>query len=287
MSEAAEHLFLVGEFSRLTHLTAKTLRHYHDVDLLVPVVVDPGSGYRYYTSAQIPRAQLIRRLRDVRMPVPQIREALAAPEGPGRDAVIGRHLEQLQRELLQTAVAVGSLRSMLSPLPWTPPVTYRPGVGESALTVVGDVVPERIEVWFADVFTRLFAAARQVQAWPSGAGGALYSGDWFSGQSLTVTALLPVGAGSDPDGDPGGERGVRLLDLGAQPYAVAVHEGSFADLDRTYAALGEHVHAAGIAAEGPIRENYLISPADTSDPAALRTEVCWPVTHFPTDEGDL
>ena len=34
----ADNLYLVGEFSRLTHLTAKTLRHYHDVDVLVPAL---------------------------------------------------------------------------------------------------------------------------------------------------------------------------------------------------------------------------------------------------------
>ncbi|WP_410623475.1 MerR family DNA-binding transcriptional regulator [Amycolatopsis sp. cmx-8-4] len=36
----------VGEFSRVTHLSAKTLRHYHDVGLLEPADVDPATGYR-------------------------------------------------------------------------------------------------------------------------------------------------------------------------------------------------------------------------------------------------
>jgi len=38
----------VGEFSRITHLSIKTLRHYHDVDLLAPDAIDPSTGYRYY-----------------------------------------------------------------------------------------------------------------------------------------------------------------------------------------------------------------------------------------------
>jgi DNA-binding transcriptional MerR regulator len=36
----------IGAFSRLTHLSIKTLRYYHEVGLLEPAVVDPDSGYR-------------------------------------------------------------------------------------------------------------------------------------------------------------------------------------------------------------------------------------------------
>jgi DNA-binding transcriptional MerR regulator len=272
----AENLFLVGEFSRLTHLTAKTLRRYHDVNLLVPAVIDPASGYRYYTPGQIPQAQLIRRLRDVRMPVQQIREVLAAPDQAARNAVIGRHLEQLQRELVQTATAVGSLRTMLAAEPQTPAITYRLAEPESVLALTADVTQEEIGRWCAEVFPRLFIAARHYDTWPAGTGAVLYSGDWFTGQEAAVTALLPVGpveSGEHPD--------VHAEILPAQPYAIAVHQGSYADIDRTYGTLGEHVHAEGLAAEGAIRENYLISPAETEDPEALRTEVCWPITHIP------
>jgi MerR HTH family regulatory protein len=53
----------VGDFSRATHLSVKTLRHYHQVGLLEPVTVSPDTGYRYYSAEQIPTAQVIRRLR--------------------------------------------------------------------------------------------------------------------------------------------------------------------------------------------------------------------------------
>ena len=48
----------IGEFSRMTHLSIKTLRHYHDVDLLAPDAVDPSTGYRYYAISQIRAAQV-------------------------------------------------------------------------------------------------------------------------------------------------------------------------------------------------------------------------------------
>lgn len=68
----------VGDFSRMTHLSVKTLRHYHEVGLLEPAQVDPSNGYRYYRPEQVPVAQVIRRLRDLGMPVAEVKAVLAA-----------------------------------------------------------------------------------------------------------------------------------------------------------------------------------------------------------------
>jgi MerR family regulatory protein len=43
----------VGDFSRATHLSVKTLHHYHQVGLLEPATVNPDTGYRYYSAGQI------------------------------------------------------------------------------------------------------------------------------------------------------------------------------------------------------------------------------------------
>ena len=56
----------IGAFARLTHLSVKTLRYYHEVGLL-PAVVDPDSGYRYCRAA--------RRLRAAWQAVPRSRSA--------------------------------------------------------------------------------------------------------------------------------------------------------------------------------------------------------------------
>ena len=94
-----------------------------------------------------------------------------------------------------------------------------------------------------------------------------------------MTAFVPVaadGGGLDRTGlDPAGP--VRLLEIGSVEAAVAVHEGAFSEIDRTYAAVGEVVAERAIGTGGPIREYYLVSSADTDDVGKHRTEVCWPV----------
>ena len=86
----------VGDFSRATHLSVKTLRHYHQVGLLEPAEVNPDTGYRYYSAGQIPTAQVIRRLRDLEMPVADVKAVLAAPDASARNLLIAAHLDRLE-----------------------------------------------------------------------------------------------------------------------------------------------------------------------------------------------
>src|SRR5271154_805444 len=103
----------VGEFSRMTHLSVKALRHYHQMGLLEPAEVNPDTGYRYYLSDQIPTAQVIRRLRNLEMPVAEVKEVLAATETSVRNAFITAHLDRLEEKLSKAHSAVESLRNLL------------------------------------------------------------------------------------------------------------------------------------------------------------------------------
>src|SRR5580658_1148940 len=105
--------FSIGEFARATHLTVKTLRHYHDAGLLVPASVDPRSGYRCYTAEQISLAQIIRRFRSLDMPVNELHAVLASPDPVARNELIAAHLRRLEAELSRTQNAVASLRDIL------------------------------------------------------------------------------------------------------------------------------------------------------------------------------
>jgi DNA-binding transcriptional MerR regulator len=103
----------IGRFSCATHLSVKTLRHYHEVGLLAPSEIDPHTGYRYYTEEQIATAQVIRRLRALQMPVGDVRAVLSAPDAEARNRVIAAHLGRLERELARTSGAVAELGRLL------------------------------------------------------------------------------------------------------------------------------------------------------------------------------
>ena len=48
-------MFKIGEFSKLSQVSVKALRHYDALGLLKPARVDRFTGYRYYSADQLPR----------------------------------------------------------------------------------------------------------------------------------------------------------------------------------------------------------------------------------------
>ncbi|MEV6281470.1 MerR family transcriptional regulator [Kribbella sp. NPDC051770] len=264
----------IGEFSRLTHLSVKTLHHYHDIDLLAPALVDPSSGYRRYEIAQVPTAQLIRRLRELQMPLAQVRAVIDAPDIATRDEAVRLHLVQMERELVRTQQAVASLRSMLTLAPTELPVEYRFVPAFRAYGVRERVHRDDISAWCENVFTRLGALAGRygISAVP----GAAYSDEFFADEAGEVTAFLPVAPDQPAD------ESVDLIDLPAGLFAVALHRGSFEELDRAYGALGSHVAEFCEIAPGPVRELYVVGPGDSTDSSTFQTELCWPIQQLPT-----
>ena len=105
----------IGEFATLSHLSVRTLRRYHETGLLEPAAVDPFTGYRYYSAEQIPPAQVIRRLRDLDVPLAEVKAILATGDPQRRAELITGHLLRLEGELDRTKAAVMSLRQLLHP----------------------------------------------------------------------------------------------------------------------------------------------------------------------------
>lgn len=66
-------LMSIGEFAGLSRLSPKALRLYDELGLLEPARVDDDSGYRYYSAAQLDRARLIAALRQLQIPLAEIK----------------------------------------------------------------------------------------------------------------------------------------------------------------------------------------------------------------------
>ena len=262
----------IGEFSRLTHLSVKTLRHYHDVGLLVPDTVDRDSRYRRYDVVQAGDAQLIRRLRALDMPIERVREVIVEADARQRDAIIAAHLAAMEAQLERTKDVVSSLRALLEHPHVDLGVERRTLPDVIALAIDADIAHAHVERWCGAAFDELANVARALGVEPSAPGGGVFSAELFTEDAGPVTAYLPVE--SKPAPPPGRVHATTIVGGDA---LVAVHAGPFADLDRTYAALGTAANELGVAADGAIREIYLVGPDQTADPLRFRTEVCWPI----------
>ena len=252
-------LLNIGEFSKMTYLSVKALRHYHEVGLLEPALIDPATGYRRYAPDQLAVAQAIRRLRDLDMPIDEVRRAVYAPDLATRNRTILAHLERMHQHLEETQATVASLHALLAgELHPRSQVEIRRIPPTRVLATRATVDFDDCSDWLEPALADLHAAADAGGLAVAGADGALYSDEFFEAGAGEVRAFVPV-TGDDAE----------VIDLPASTVAVLLHEGSFSDLDQAYGALGRVVAERGIRGSGPIREHYLTPSA---------TEVCWPVT---------
>jgi DNA-binding transcriptional MerR regulator len=262
----------VGRFATMTHLSVKTLRHYHQVGLLEPAEVDPHTGYRYYALEQLPTAQLIRRLRDLRMPVAGVRAVLVASSTGERDTLIAAHIDHLEAELATTQAAVNSLRALLECPPGRQqPVHRRAESSYSALAITEDTVdPEEIDGWWRDGLYELRAAADEHGMQVTGPAGGLYDECLFQHEPGEATVYIPVTTPRDLGR-------IKPLVIPAAEVVVATHHGHHADIDLAYAQLGSYVAEHDLAVGWQLREYYYRDHSHTTDFAQWRTEIVWPI----------
>jgi DNA-binding transcriptional MerR regulator len=258
----------------MTHLSVKALRHYHDMGVLEPAAIDPYTSYRSYDASQVASAQVIRRLRDLGMSLDSIAAVIGASDIDTRNREIAAHLERMELQLEQTQAAVAGLRALLAGPALRPAIEVRTIPAVTALAVRQVVEAADLTEWGSGAFDALADALSATGVVATTPFGALFPGDFFEIERSEITVFAPVEPGH-PGPPPGGD--VRLLTIPAVEAAVAVHEGAFGEIDRTYAALGTAVAERAIGVDGPIREYYLVSSVDTDDEREHRTEVCWPV----------
>ncbi len=172
----------IGDFARATHMSVKTLRHYHRVGLLEPADVDPDTGYRRYTTAQIPAAQIIRRFRDLDMPVDEVRQVLAAPDLETRNELIAAHLNRLEEGLTRTQSAVSSLRDLLArPSPPELADIGRRRVEATPAAAISEALDiEDAGSWYQGALGELYATMDAQSLSPEGPSGGIYATELFS-----------------------------------------------------------------------------------------------------------
>jgi DNA-binding transcriptional MerR regulator len=267
----------IGEFSRVSHLSVKTLRHYHDVGLLEPDSVNPANGYRYYSGDQVASAHVIRRLRDLEMPLADVKALLATGDAAARNALIARHLDRLEHDLARTREAVSSLRNLLE-RPQTPlRVEHRTVAAAPALAIRDTVDREDILTWWRGALGELHAMVDVQQLQPTGPSSGLFAGEIFQHDRGEATVYIPIAGDARPVG-----RVEPLIVPGAE-LAVVTHHGSLADIDLTYGALGAYTTRHELSVDAPLRETYLRDAFDTPDEDAWETEIGWPI--FRADAG--
>jgi effector-binding domain-containing protein len=266
-------MFKIGEFSRLSQVSVKTLRYYDEIGLLTPAEIDRFTGYRYYTANQLPRLNRILVFKGLGFPLEQIArlldEDLSVEEIRGMLRI--RKME-IQQRITEEQAQLGLVEARLRQIEQegTMP-TYEVTLKEiPAQTVAGvrDVVPTPSEV--SRLFGELFGHLGRQRVKYAGPPMSIYHDPEFSESDIDVEVAAPVEK-TPPDSDR-----VKSRELPAIHAASVVHQGPYEAIGEAYAAVMHWIEENGYHITAPIREVYLRGPGQ-GEPETYVTELVIPV----------
>ena len=248
-------MFSIGEFSKITGLTVKTLRFYHEQGLLVPSCIDEETGYRYYAPAKIEVARAITFLRGLDFSVGEIREILSQAEQEND------LLEVMERQRTVVEAKIRGYRKVIASLD-----QYIANEREARLIMAN----LSLEIEEKDVATILMAGVRMKGKYSEcgkgfsrigrslgrqiqGKAFLLHYDQEYHDEDADFEACMPVRAGKSVEG-------ISVRELPGGRCVTLVHRGPYNDLGRSYARILQYIHDKGYKIRTPSREIYHKGP---------------------------
>jgi DNA-binding transcriptional MerR regulator len=261
-------MFTIGDFARHGRVSVRMLRHYDATGLLRPAHVDPASGYRYYSAAQLARLNRIIALKDLGFTLQQVRDIV--DEKVSAEELRG--MLRLRRAELETAMAAAGarlvqvearLRAIESEghMPTNDVVIKSvPTVRVAELTATAaSFEPEDIGPVIGPLYDELFRRLGSAGITPTGPGVAYYEDAPEGGGRISVHAAVQVSA-------PLQDGAFRILDLPSMDQAATiVHRGSMDTVLPTAQTLARWTDANGYRSTGYPREINLECPENRDD----------------------
>ena len=268
-------MFKIGDFSKLSQVSVKTLRYYDEIGLLRPSEIDRFTGYRHYTASQLARLNRILLLKDLGLSLDQIGRLLKSDLPPAqlrgmlklRQAEIERSIEEEEARLARVAALLNQIEQENVNMSTYDIVIKK--IAPVRVASIRDVVANygaQGELW-----GELGAYLAQHNVKPVAPCLTLDHNDSYKERDVdlevceVIDAALPV---SDR---------VKVRELPAvEAMACTVHHGPFPQLNQGYQALMQWAEANGYRFAGPSREVYL-EVSTTGDDSTNVAEIQIPI----------
>lgn len=262
----------IGQFSRVSRLSVRTLRHYHRLGLLEPARVDGDSGYRYYRAEQLERAQVILSLKQLGFGLETIAEILGAcARDEDMVEVLESQRQRIEQELGALEARRDQLDALLSMARENAVLREQPGppVSERELPEV-HYLSRRVQAGFDQMGSLFKSVARVAGRHIAGPGMAL-----FYDQEYREVADFEAGF---PVRRPLEAPGFSCRSLPAMRAIVVTHVGPYNQIHSAWTRAFAELGARGLegAGEWPPREIYIKGPGIIfkGNPKRYVTEVC-------------
>ena len=266
----------IGEFSRLSLVPVSTLRYYDDIGLLNPVEVDSFTGYRYYSSEQLPKLNRITTLKDLGLSLTEIVQLTV--NGASNDDLRAT----LERKRMEKEQALEAEKGRLQRLDaWLENLAEETTMDEYEVTI------KKISPQKAVCLRRLMPSYHsEGDLWGEMCGylgslkGVQYAGPAmnichdpeYREKDVDIEVAIPVTGTVPESGD------IRVRDLpGHEQVASVVHKGPFETIRKAYQFLMGWMEKNGYKMDGPDRTLYLNDPTQVA-PDEILQELQIPIT---------
>lgn len=240
----------IGDFSKLSRVSVKTLRYYDEMDLLKPVEVDRFSGYRYYEYDQLPRLNRILALRDLGFSLEEIgqllRDNLTAEQMRGmlklRQAEIRQKVQEETERLERVEARLRQIEQEDIMSRYDVVIKKVEPIKVASVRGVVPTPPEQGSLW-----GELEGYLAMQRVCPAGAPCfSLYHDDEYKEKDWDIEVCEPI------DADLTESRRVKVRTLPAvETMACTIHHGPFVTLNEAYNAIGKWIDANGYRICGP------------------------------------
>lgn len=268
-----DDLLPIGRFSRMSRLSIKALRLYDELGLLNPSWVDPSSGYRYYRASQARRAEAIRILRAVDMPLEEIHEVLAEDDPEFTTKRLAVHRERLAERLADQDRMLRFLERLIDRggtiVPYDIATKQAPDQQVASLTMRTTLT--RIGDDIAASFVVLTGALTDAATQPAGAPFIIFHDVIDEQTDGAVEVCIPVPVGVDTPHDD-----VEFKVIAGGTVAATTHRGPYAEISPAYHTVTGWIQDQGHEVAGPPREIYLNDPKSVVAEDLL-TEIQFPI----------
>ena len=265
----------IGEFSKLSRVSVRMLRHYDEIGLLKPAQIDRFTEYRYYHESQLPIAGRISALKAMGFSLASIVRILEIYEDKDalsrwfaqQKAELQKQADETQQKLTLLCAAQKRLRKEEI---MNYDVTIKTFPARYAATV-STTIPryeEEGSVW--SILVGETAPLHLVPADPCLCGVTFLDGE-YKEKDVEVMAWKTV-KGSYPDTEH-----VKFQTLPEVTAASCTFRGSYAQITDVYAAIVAWIAENGYECCGAMFNVYHVSPHETNNPDEFVTEACYPV----------
>lgn len=268
-------MFKIGDFSKLSFVTVKTLRYYDEIGLLKPVKVDRFTGYRYYSAEQLPRLNYIVSLKNMGLSLDEIGTLVNNSLTPHqlRDLFILKKGE-LQQRLSEEQRRLGQVEKLLNQIEKEGKMPdYQIVIKKLEPIKVASVrgtVPTYGDITIlCDKICPVFEKHMNIITGPP---LALYHDMEYREKDVDIEMAIPISRDIELP-EP-----IKVRELPAEETVVSlVHHGPYETIHEAYQALMAYCEANGYELAGPDREVYLTGPEQAPDPSGYVTELQQPV----------